>query len=492
MWIILLSICVILVVWLIFTQSNKDYWKKRNVVQVNDLLVSFFRGDRSIAEIYKEVYDSHPKELYVGSVMMTKPTLILRDLQNMQAVLHTDFESFSSRGIDCNENDLLADNVLFISDYQRWKTIRQKMTPLFTSSKLKSMTNVIKECARDFVEMVKQNKEMREKPFTALYTYTTATVGASVCGIDTQVNNSMQSPFLEMSWKALEPSTITDIKFAISTFSPTLFKLLKLKIFGEHEEFFIGAMKKVLAARRNDPHNINDFIGLCMEIQKAGPMKDKSNDYELEPTDELLAAQAFFFFLAGTDTGANTMHFTLLELASNPDVLQKLHKEIDQVFEETNGEVTYDVIDKLVYLDMVVNEAMRKYPPIGALQRECVRDTVLPVGNLKVEKGVTVVVPAYAIHRDENLFPNPEKFDPERFAPENATYLPKYGYMPFGEGRRICLGSRYARIQVLSGLAYLLRSFTLKPQNYTPRFEKSNFSLRDTNSKYDLILRENI
>ncbi|XP_028177596.1 cytochrome P450 6B5-like [Ostrinia furnacalis] len=221
-------------------------------------------------------------------------------------------------------------------------------------------------------------------------------------------------------------------------------------------------------------------------------MKDKSNDYELEPTDELLAAQGFFFFLAGTDTGANTMHFTLLELASNPDVLQRLHKEIDQVFEETNGEVTYDVIDKLVYLDMVVNETLRKFPPLGALQRECVRNTVLPVGNLKVERGVTVVIPTYAIHTDENFFPNPEKFDPERFAPENAAYFPKYGYMPFGEGRRICLGSRYGRIQVLSGLACLLRSFTLKPQNYTPRFQKSSFSLRDTNSKYDLILRENM
>ncbi|XP_063837982.1 cytochrome P450 6B5-like [Ostrinia nubilalis] len=492
MLLILLSICVILVVWLIFRQSNKDYWKKLNVVQVNDLFVSFLRGDRSIAEIYKEVYDSHQNEPHVGSFMMTKPTLILRDLQNIQAVLNTDFESFSSRGINCNDNDLLADNVVFISDYQRWKTIRQKLTPFFTSSKLKIMTNVIKECARDFVEMVKENKEMREKPFTALYTYTTATIGASVCGIDTQMKNTMQSPFLELSWKSLEPSTITDIKFAISTLSPTLFKLLKLKIFGDHEEFFIGVMKKMLAARRNDPHNISDFIGLCVELQKAGPMKDKSNDYELEPTDELLAAQAFFFFLAGTDTGANTMHFTLLELASNPDVLQRLHKEIDQVFEETNGEVTYDMIDKLVYLDMVVNETLRKFPPLGALQRECVRNTVLPVGNLKVERGVTVVIPTYAIHTDENFFPNPGKFDPERFAPENAAYFPKYGYMPFGEGRRICLGSRYGRIQVLSGLAYLLRSFTLKPQNYTPRFQKSSFSLRDTNAKYDLILRKNM
>ncbi|XP_063837965.1 cytochrome P450 6B5-like [Ostrinia nubilalis] len=485
MWLILSTICIGLVLWFILKEHNKDYWKKRNVVQLNDLYLKFMFGDRSFGEIFKEVYDNHPNELHVGSFLMMKPALVLRNIQNIQAVLTTDFENFHSRGSDLNDNDLLGDNILFISDYQRWKTIRQKMTPIFTSSKLKSMTSVIEKCAWDFTEMVKQNKELRDKPFSAIYTYTTASIGASVCGIDT--------PFLQMSWKAVEPSVKANLKFATAILSKKLFKLLELRIFGEHEDFFIGAMKRVIAARKKSPQQINDFIGLCVELQKAGPMKDKSNDYELEPTDELLAAQAFFFFLAGADTGANTMHFTLLELSSNPDVLQRLHEEIDRVFEETNGRITYEVVDKLVYLNMIINEAMRKYPLISSFQRECARDTVLPVGNLKVEKGVLMVIPVFAIHRDEKLFPNPEKFDPERFAPENAANFPKFGYMPFGEGKRTCIGSRYARIQVVTGLAFLLRSFTLKPQKYEPkRFEKSPFSTRDTEAKYELVLRENV
>ncbi|KAL0895292.1 hypothetical protein ABMA27_011437 [Loxostege sticticalis] len=493
MWLILLSVCVILVLWLVFRTGNKDCWKKQNVVQLDsDLFFKFMFENRSIAEIYKDVYDNNPKEPYVGGFVNTAPALIIRDLQCVQTVLATEFESFHQRGIKFNDNDLLADNVLSISDYQRWKTIRQKLTPIFTSSKLKSMTHVIDNSARDFVEMLKNHKEMSEKPFVALYTYTTASIGASVFGIDTQIKNTMESPFLEMSWKSVEPSFITNVKFAISALSPTLFKLLRLKVFGEYEDFFIGAVKDILEARRNNPQMVNDFIGLCMELQKAGTMKDNSTGYELEPTDELLAAQAFFFFVAGTDTGANTMHFTLLELSSNPDILKKLHEEIDKKFEESNEQITYDAIDGFVYLDMVINEAMRKYPPIGSLQRECTRDIVLPVGNVKVKKGNIVVVPVYGIHRDEQLYPNPDKFDPERFAPSNIANLPKFGYLPFGEGKRICLGSRYARIQVKAGLAYLLRSFTLKPQNYQPeRFEKSFFALRDTNAKYELILRKN-
>ncbi|KAL0895288.1 hypothetical protein ABMA27_011435 [Loxostege sticticalis] len=493
MWLILLSICVVLVLWFLFRTVNRDYWKKRNVVQLNkDLFVKFLFGDQSLSEVYKDVYEAHPNEPYVGAFLNTKPALILRDLQNIQAVLVGDFESYHSRGIDFNDNDILADNILSISHYERWKTIRQKMTPLFTSSKLKSMTNVIEKSARDFVTMVKNKKEMREKPFIALYTYTTASIGASVFGIDTHTKDAMDSPFLEMSFKSVEPSFLGNLRVTISSLSPTLFKILRIKVFGDHEEFFIGAVKKALKARRNNPQPVNDFIGLCMELQKAGTMTDKSTGYEVEPTDLVLAAQAFFFFIAGTDTGANTMHFTLLELSSNPDVLKRLHEEIDKKFEETNEKNTYDDIDKLVYLDMVLNETMRKFPPVGLMQRVCTRDTVLPVGNLKVQKGVITVTPVFAIHRDEKLFPNPEKFDPERFAPSNAANLPKFGYMPFGEGKRICIGSRYARIQVKVGLAFLLRSFTLKPQNYQPkRFEKSVFSLRDPDAKYELILREN-
>ncbi|KAL0895289.1 hypothetical protein ABMA27_011436 [Loxostege sticticalis] len=493
MFTILASICAILVFWFLFRNGYKNYWKKRNVKQVDgDLFMKFLFGKQALSEIYKDVYNTYPNEPYVGAVMNREPALVLRDLKNIQAVLLGDFESYHSRGINFNDSDLLADNILSISDYPRWKSIRQKMTPLFTSSKLKSMVNIIERSARDFVKMMENHKNMRDDPFTAMYTFTTASIGASVFGIDTHMKDTMDSPFLEMSFKSVEPSFLANLKVTISVMFPTLFKILKLKVFGDHEEFFIGAVKKVLAARKNNPQPVNDFMGLCLDLQKAGKIRDNATGYEVEPTDELMAAQAFFFFIAGADTGANTMHFTLLELASNPDVLKKLHEEIDKKFQETN-ELSCDVIENLVYLEMVLSETLRKYPPIGVLSRKCTRDTVLPVGNLKVEKGVSVITPVYAIHRDETIYPNPDKFDPERFTPSNAANIPAFGYMPFGEGKRICIGARYARIQVKVGLVYLLRRFTLKPQKYIPKaFEKSTFSIREPDAKYELILRDNV
>jgi cytochrome P450 family 6 len=438
--VVLLSVLFIYVAVQIYKLIYNDYWKKRNIVQEGDLIAKFIFGDRSVPELYKDIYEKYSSETYIGVFLGRQKGLVLRDLRDIQFVLANDFESFYSRGFLINDNDVLGNNLLSVSNYNRWKLIRQKISPIFTSAKLRNMCYILEKSASDFVEMMKENKEMRENPFNALYTYSTASIGASVFGIDTNMKSSMDSPFLEMAWKTVVPSFRANIQMLISAISPTLFRWLDCKPFGDHEEFFVGAVKKILDMRRKETKIVHDFVDLCLELQKNGTMKDQATGFELEPTDEVMAAQAFFFFLAGTDTSATTMLFTLVELASNPHVLKKLHKEIDDVFAKSDGKATFEAIESMQYMDMVLNEAMRKYPPIGMLLRECTRDTVLPVGNLKVEKGVLVVAPVLGLHRDPKYFPNPNVFDPERFTPENMAKIPNYVYMPFGEGKRMCLG----------------------------------------------------
>ncbi|KAJ8735118.1 hypothetical protein PYW08_014368 [Mythimna loreyi] len=488
LFIILCITVVLCIVVFYFKSTKKDYWKKQNVVQISDLMIKFVTGTESMPEIVKKIYEEYD-EPYVGMTQGFIPTLMLKRPEDIQAVLAGDFQSFHSRGIIANPNDLLADNLVFISDYQRWKILRQKLSPVFTSAKLKNMCYILNKCSQDFVDFVEGNMDMRQKPFNALYTYTTSTIGAAVFGIDTQTKNTMESPFLEMAWKTLKPSMKQNITILMSNVCPFLYKTLQLKIFGEYEEFFVGAVKKVLANRRQEPAKRHDFIDICMELQKQGMMQDPNTGYELEPTDEILAAQAFFFFIAGIDTSANTMHYTLLELSNNPKILKKLHEEIDKVFEESSEEITYNDIEKLHYMDQVLNEAMRKYPPLGVIQRICSKDTYLPSG-LKIVKDNIVLVPVFALHRDKKYFPNPDVFDPERFSPENQSKINNYVYLPFGEGNRICIGNRFARLQVKVGLARLLRRFTLVEQNITPTFEKSPFGLRSPTDTYELKLRD--
>lgn len=90
---------------------------------------------------------------------------------------------------------------------------------------------------------------------------------------------------------------------------------------------------------------------------------------------------------------------------------------------------------------MVVSESMRKYPPVGILQRICTRDSVVLPSGVTVEKDVVCIIPVMAIQRNEKNYPDPEVFDPERFAPGNVSNIKKYTYLPFGEGNRHCLGN---------------------------------------------------
>lgn len=453
-------------------------------------MFKFIWSKRSLPEIYKNVYDEYQKESYIGTFLGLQPALIIKNVQDLQVVMQSNFENFYSRGVNINPNDLLADNILFIEDYRRWKLLRHKLSPVFTSMKIKNMFYIMERCARDFVEFVNNEPNISENSFNALYTYTAASIAASIFGIDTHTQNTMDSPFIKMTHETLEPSFANNLKFSLSNFSPTLFNLLNLKQFGKYEDFFIGFVKKVLKSRRNEEQKRHDFADTCLELQKQGTMRDPATGYEIDASDEILAAQAFFFFVAGTDTSATVMHFALLELAANQDILKRLHNEIDKVFDECNEKLTYEDIDKLEYLDMVVSETMRKYPPIGAIQRRCTKSIVLPYGQVTVDPREVIVIPVYALHRDERYFPNPNLFDPERFAPENLSKIVKFSYLPFGEGNRMCIGARFARVQVKSGLAWLLRRFTLKEQKYEPKsFDPSFFSIKHFQANFEFIPR---
>ncbi|GBP66257.1 hypothetical protein EVAR_41052_1 [Eumeta japonica] len=142
-----------------------------------------------------------------------------------------------------------------------------------------------------------------------------------------------------------------------------------------------------------------DYIKkLCVELQRKGTLRDVATGYEIEPTDEVMAAQAFFFFIAGVEPSATAMFFALFELAKHPDILDKLREEVDDVFERCDDNPTYEAVNDMKYLDMVLDESMRIHPAVGNLQRRCTKNGgVLPVGKIDVEKVTVISIPVYFI-----------------------------------------------------------------------------------------------
>lgn len=142
-------------------------------------------------------------------------------------------------------------------------------------------------------------------------------------------------------------------------------------------------------------------------------------------------------------------------------------------------------------LDMVICEAIRFHPPVSTLIRKSVRDTVLPVGNIKIDEGTKILLPVYELHHDERYFEEPEVFKPERFS-SDAKKISDVKYMPFGGGNRFCIGNRYAMLQAKSGLIYLLRNFTVKTTVFDGglRYKKNPVQLRFDNVIIELTDRD--
>jgi len=155
------------------------------------------------------------------------------------------------------------------------------------------------------------------------------------------------------------------------------------------------------------------------------------------------------------------MSFFCYELALNQDIQDRLRSEIEEIVERYNGEVTYDGIKEMKYLDMVFNETLRIYPVVDTHVRKCTKDFKIPNSDLVIPAGAAVLIPAIGLHHDEKYFENPDVFDPNRFSDENIKKLVPHTFIPFcenffehkieflvilnifaAEGHRMCIGQR--------------------------------------------------
>ncbi len=175
-------------------------------------------------------------------------------------------------------------------------------------------------------------------------------------------------------------------------------------------------------------------------------------------TDEQLRDEAMTIFLAGHETTANALTWTWYLLAQNPDIEAKLHAEIDEVL---NGRLpTAEDYPRLRYTEMVFAEAMRLYPPAWIIGRRALND--YSINGYHVPARSIVLMSQFVTHHDARWFPDPYKFDPERWTPEAKEARPKFSYSPFGGGNRVCIGEQFAWLEGVLVLATLARQWRLR------------------------------
>ena len=206
---------------------------------------------------------------------------------------------------------------------------------------------------------------------------------------------------------------------------------------------------KMIADRRARPTDQPDLLSVLVRLSRAKPRM---------MTDQKIRDQILTFFLAGHETIASALTWTWYLLAKNPDATEKLNIELDKALNGRLPEVSD--LDSLSYARMVFAESMRIYPPVWIIGRLAQRDVDLD--GYIIPKGSYVHVSQFLMHRDARYFPDPERFDPERWTSEAAAARPRFSYFPFGGGGLQCIGEGFAWTQGLLTIAILASRWRMR------------------------------
>jgi cytochrome P450 len=202
---------------------------------------------------------------------------------------------------------------------------------------------------------------------------------------------------------------------------------------------------RIIRERRAHSDDRGDVLSMLLEA------KDEDGG---SMSDEQIRDEAMTLFLAGHETTANALAWTFSLLAKNPDVRTRLEAEVDTL----SAAPTYEDLKKLPYTLAIFKEAMRLYPPAYVLGRRVVKD--VEIGGYRLKRNTIVFINILGIHRRPDLWPDPERFDPDRFLGDKEKQMPRCAYMPFGGGPRICIGNHFALMEghvVLAALARQVR-----------------------------------
>lgn len=216
-------------------------------------------------------------------------------------------------------------------------------------------------------------------------------------------------------------------------------------------------IQEIIEERIDSKTEVNDLLNMLLETRYE-------DSGEGMPVEQLID-EIKILFTAGHETTANALTFTLHLLGNHPDVQQKIFDEIVKIESETDNVI--EQLQKMIYINAVLNESMRLYPPAWITDRENVEDDNLAGFNIK--KGTLIGVSFYELHRNPKYWENPNEFIPERFLGEQKKKSLQYFY-PFGAGPRMCIGAGFAIYEMCLTLSYIIKRYVIKSTKNEIRF----------------------
>ncbi|XP_020814904.1 cytochrome P450 9b2-like [Drosophila serrata] len=429
----------------------------------------------------------------VGFFNLRKVYVQLNDPELIKKVCVKDFDHFPNHHFILSTNERLLNDMINVMKDQRWKRMRNTLTPVFTAAKMRNMFTLMNESfAECLLHLHTFDKQDFEVDVKLLFNKLSSDVIATTAfGLKVNSFEDPKNEFYSVGQELIFSTGIQFFKFTLSALMPKVFTLFNMKIFdGKKVDYFVSLVVDAMKLREQQNITRPDMIQLMMEAKKES---------ENKWTDDEIVAQCFIFFFAAFDNNSNLICITAYELLKNPAIQQRLYEEILETRETLKGEsLTYDAVQKMPYMDMVVSEVLRKWTLAPSTDRVCSKDYTLTDNDgtklYDFKVGDRVTIPIAGLHGDDRYFPEPKKFDPERFSEERKGDLVPYTYLPFGVGPRSCIASRFAHMQAKGMLYHLLLNFKVEGTPKTPKDmleEARSFSLTPRSGLYmRLVPRE--
>lgn len=337
---------------------------------------------------------------------------------------------------------IVLGNGLLLSEGETHKRQRRLMQPLFHKKRIVSYADAMAEYAARMAE------QWRDKPEidvgAEMTRLTMDIVGKTLFNLDANDSSG-------------------DVSKAVGVVMPFVDRIadplgaLRMKLPSAANRRFNRARRdldafvyRMIAERRDSGEDKGDLLSMLLMAQ------DEEGD-GTGMTDQQVRDEALTLYLAGYETTAVALTWTWYALAQHRDVEARLHEELER---ELDGRVpTFDDIPKLAYTRMVISEVMRLYPPAYLVDR--LTGVPLEAGEYLIPRGKYVFTSPYVMHRHPEFYPDPERFDPERWTPEEIAKRPKFAYFPFGGGPRTCIGEHFAWTEMVLVVATLAQRYTM-------------------------------
>lgn len=343
-------------------RNHFKYWQKLNIGCGDpSWIFGNFKGavtHRTFFDIFQEYYYKYKNTgPFAGFFWFYRTAVFVTDVSLMKQILIKDFNKFADRGFFVNEEDDPLSGHLFNLEGQKWRNLRSKLSPTFTSGKMKYMFPTVVNVAHEFVQAFGKLVEIDSKVEIRdiVSRYTTDVIGTCAFGLDCNSLTDPNAKFHIMAKRALLENHLGNFGVAFRFSFPKLAARLRMRdTVHEIEDFFMGIVKATVKYREDNQVKRSDFMNLLLELKNNKILKDVNGEKYTNLSLRQIAAQAFIFLIAGSDTSSVTMTFALYELALNPDIQDKVREEINRVLNQHNHELSYECMSELKYLDQVL------------------------------------------------------------------------------------------------------------------------------------------